>query len=450
MTGSVYTRMKNTLDRLQSQLAASAPEEVQRVREENEALREENVILRAELEVTRRERDASVKQLKTMYQRVRQVVVETKEACIGINLSDNTVVDPAQSPSGSSTVRPTPLQPPFRSLSTSRPASRGPSEPNSTPSSSFRRTGMRLATPPSSQPHPSPKPSLINSSSTSGVTVLGAPFELRGEQSSNVPTSTRKFASLPRAHTRIKSGDYGSPMRVPITGSSSRATSVSLLASPGALSDMDGPSTHYDERMSTASVGGGSQSNAKWRIHFAKAPTTARATSDALPYERLAEILQFDEETELSVKRLADQDPDRMRLYIADRFGFVYDPVVLEAPESTYFVDWGLEEENYKVEQFIRTKTVNYDGLHTFLFTTRKNAWLYIGHRKWTVSNALKEVWPLLGQTAQRTLAGRRASGHMDAADFALRVQDKKFKQIGIELSSLEDESEEADLLRRL
>ena len=86
-TGTLWSEkpLYSTNAKLQQELAASVPEEMHRLREENGALRAELAVLRAENEQLRRERDTSMRQLKSMYQRVRQVVVDTKvRVLIGI------------------------------------------------------------------------------------------------------------------------------------------------------------------------------------------------------------------------------------------------------------------------------------------------------------------------------------------------------------------------------
>jgi hypothetical protein len=281
------------------------PEEVQRLRVENAALHEEVAALRLDNEQLRRERHANVKLRQAVVQiKVRRGcclcqcqwrsalihingAIRQQEACARLELPDNATLDVMQSPktsTGSSTVRPTPLNPPLRALADSRPASRGP--PESTTMFSSHRS--RLATP--------PPPS--KSSSASPATALGAPFELSSPNGlQSLPTSARKYASLPRgAHTRIKSGDYGSPMRVPISGAVARASS--LLTSPGVLSEYEGNSStlHYEERPSASGSGGTGSGNPKWRFHFAKAPMSARAASEPVPLKRLAQVLQLDED----------------------------------------------------------------------------------------------------------------------------------------------------------
>lgn len=77
---------------------------------------------------------------------------------------------------------------------------------------------------------------------------------------------------------RVKSGEFGSPIRVP---SASSSRNVSLNMSPGTS---DGMSLRYDEsQLMTESP----TAAPKWRVHFAKPPSKFLSPSGPIPLEQL-------------------------------------------------------------------------------------------------------------------------------------------------------------------
>jgi hypothetical protein len=69
---------------------------------------------------------------------------------------------------------------------------------------------------------------------------------------------------------------------------------------------------------------------------------------------------------------LCSETPESLRLRVTGGCGFVYEPVVLEKGEATYFVDWGSEQRNQRIEKYIKGEIACQHGLHTFLFAAKK------------------------------------------------------------------------------
>lgn len=213
--------------------------------------------------------------------------------------------------------------------------------------------------------------------------------------------------------TRVQSGDFGSPMRVPSTSALTVTNRMaSLTSSPGAISEIEGPSVLYDHDHSQPSASpstrGTSSSRPKWRIHFAKAPTTSRIAPSFVTQGTLSLALGFDRDIvrthtpthELNSLtpshffrtmcyprqsfsmplstiiltysyRLGQHEPNSMRLVVREGYGFVFDPVVLENPRATYLVDWGDVIKNDEVTRYIASLTANDSALHTFIYSAK-------------------------------------------------------------------------------
>jgi hypothetical protein len=75
-----------------------------------------------------------------------------------------------------------------------------------------------------------------------------------------------------------------------------------------------------------------------------------------------------------SLPRLSSDPAGSLRLYIDDVLGlaFLYDPVLLEAPESTYVVEWCDVKASQNSKAYITTAKEKLTGLHTFVYAPRK------------------------------------------------------------------------------
>lgn len=258
--------------------------------------------LQQENQRLQRERDESVQQLQILYRRLQRVLADTsvrvcavhrmrdphaciQEASSTLALGKSQNQDSSRSPA---TVRP------GRPLSLSRPSSRASLAQTEVADVSRRTSTTRtiVSTPPPTRP--------ISSFSPAPAIALGAPFTDARELPSAGPSSAKKaqlYSGQPRMRTRVRSGDFGSPMRVPSTSSVSVTNRMaSLVSSPGGMSEIEGPSVHYDHDppRHPVSPGSTSSSHAKWRIHFAKAPTTLRIPSSFIAHNALSSVLGFD------------------------------------------------------------------------------------------------------------------------------------------------------------
>jgi hypothetical protein len=113
-----------------------------------------------------------------------------------------------------------------------------------------------------------------------------------------------------------------------------------------------------------------------------------------------------------------------LKLYISDAppgLAFLYDPILLESPESTYVVQWSEVKASRKTRAYITTAKEKHAELHTFMYTPRKvchplpdrflrnaagrddvpttpkqNVWYYLGERRWSLAD-IKTLWDSLG-----------------------------------------------------
>jgi hypothetical protein len=74
------------------------------------------------------------------------------------------------------------------------------------------------------------------------------------------------------------------------------------------------------------------------------------------------------------VPRLSSEPAGSLRLYIDDVLGlaFLYDPVLLEAPESTYVVEWCDVKASQNSKAYITAAREKHTELHTFVYAPRK------------------------------------------------------------------------------
>jgi hypothetical protein len=65
--------------------------------------------------------------------------------------------------------------------------------------------------------------------------------------------------------------------------------------------------------------------------------------------------------------------PDHgLRVHIHDDMAFVYDPINLEAPNASFFIDWGRKKANKKIGKHITDGRPVNPVFHTFLYPVTK------------------------------------------------------------------------------
>ncbi|KAH8982799.1 hypothetical protein EDB92DRAFT_1892798 [Lactarius akahatsu] len=220
-------------------------------------------------------------------------------------------------------------------------------------------------------------------------------------------------------------------------GSPQRRTSVahvfSLNVSPGMS---EGLSVQYED--ATASGAGPSRIPKKWRLHFAKPPTTAEAVAiKPVPTAVLAEKLELDEESRRAIEDLSLLPAGSFRLYIQEMFGlaFLYDPILLESPEATYVVEWSEATGAGTTKTYINNAKEKHTEMHTFIYAPRKSGWQYLGQQRWNVAD-IKSIWNSLVSPAQRALAARR-SQDADIAEIARGLKKGQLEQLTVELQQV-------------
>ncbi|KAI9467340.1 hypothetical protein BJY52DRAFT_64085 [Lactarius psammicola] len=257
--------------------------------------------------------------------------------------------------------------------------------------------------------------------------ALGAPF-VDTRVTASPPLSV---ATLPRMHVPNADAN-GSPQR----RSTSVAHMFTLTTSPGMS---EGLSVQYEDAPgSSASGAGPSRTVKKWRLHFAKPPTTAEAMAiKPVPTTVLAERLELDEETRRSIDDLSLLPAGSFRLYIQDAFGlaFLYDPILLESPEATYVVEWSEATGARTTKTYITEAKEKHSELHTFIYAPRKNGWQYLGQQRWNLAD-IKSIWHSLVSPAQRALAARR-SQDADIAEIARGLKKGQLEQLTVELQQV-------------
>ncbi|KAI0320248.1 hypothetical protein OF83DRAFT_619137 [Amylostereum chailletii] len=392
------------------------------------AFKEQVGAISMERDELRRERDTSLRQLQAIRDMMTQILNETKDASTSFE------------PTGVSTREqyrfPVPSDSPLRSSqrATQRPLSRASSRGSLVPTEVFDTTPVRqpMPTPPTTEFSPS---QFTNppSSPSGQVPVLGAPFVDLREMRSKKP-HLQGYA-VPRPLHRVKSGEFGSPIRIP----SSSSRQVSLNMSPGMS---EGISVQYDDPQSDSSHRG------KWRIRFATPPVAATNAAVPVNAANLIHRLGLDEEAVQSIEALAGPSIEHMRLHITGGLAFVHDPIVLETPNPVYLVDWGLTKMNRSIEAYIKTATASRPGLHTFIYSPKKTLWFYLGKYSWSTS-PVKSVWPMLSEKAQRVLAARRAGGNSAAAASRM-LEDGQLAQFAVQIDRLSDAEDEQVIIRKL
>ncbi|KAI0248838.1 hypothetical protein BJV78DRAFT_1232845 [Lactifluus subvellereus] len=271
-------------------------------------------------------------------------------------------------------------------------------------------------------------------------TTLGAPF---------VDARTASLASTPQAQPTLptlSADPNGSPMRRP----PSAVRVMSLNASPGMS---EGLSVQYDD--TPRSDPSGVVMVQKWRIHFAKPPTTAVVATKVKPVTMAALVqkLELDEEVSRSIEDLSLIPAGSLRLYISDTLGlaFLYDPILLESAVNTFVVEWGEVMANQNSRTYITNATEKHTELHTFIYAPRKDGWHYLGQQCWNVV-VIRSFWDALALPAQRALAARR-SRYIDPKEITQGLKRGQIEQLTIELQPVsrgEPNAEESALMTKL
>ncbi|KAH9062296.1 hypothetical protein EDB87DRAFT_1608401 [Lactarius vividus] len=270
----------------------------------------------------------------------------------------------------------------------------------------------------------------------------------RAASGSQQPLSMHSSATLidPRLRSREAPAALGAPFvdvrtaaspPVDANGSPQRRTSVahvfSLNVSPGMS---EGLSVQYEDAI--ASGAGSSRIPKKWRLHFAKPPTTAEAVAiKPVPTAVLAEKLELDDDSRRAIDDLSLLPAGSFRLYIQEVFGlaFLYDPILLESPDATYVVEWSEATGAGTTKTYINNAKEKNAEMHTFIYAPRKNGWQYLGQQRWSVAD-IKSIWNSLVSPAQRALAARR-SQDADVAEIARGLKKGQLEQLTVELQQV-------------
>ncbi|KAI0065982.1 hypothetical protein BV25DRAFT_1989044 [Artomyces pyxidatus] len=382
--------------------------EIRRLRAENARLMARLAAAAPEREELVRERDASLRKLKNMRKVVRDLLSEGRIGDdFGIGLDD--FGDGEESTTtGSGTVRPN--------------ATIAQSEVDSDVA-----TEVTVVHASSSQHRPSASLSAQSSATLVGnnhldsvnntPTTLGPPFT----DSRHQTPAPRHPISQPFPRVLSAANLGGSPVRRP----SSRNASLNL--SPGMS---DGLSVQYEDLQASSS----SAPRGKWRIHFAKPPVGTKTIVGPVQFTDLVEKLDLDEETICSLDNLESLPRDSVRLEISGSSAFLYDPVLLETPTAAYVVDWTSSTISRNVSTYIVRASVKHEALHTYMHSTKKGGWFYLGLHKWSISN-MKSIWSMLSAQAQKALSVRR-SGSASSSNLTRMIDDGELVQLAIELSA--------------
>jgi hypothetical protein len=112
-----------------------------------------------------------------------------------------------------------------------------------------------------------------------------------------------------------------------------------------------------------------------------------------------------------------------LRFYISDPFGlaFLYDPILLESPDTTYLVEWGEVTANQNSRTYIAKATEAHRAAYIYLCAEegasllthlpvretvghddvyvgeppKQNSWHYISQQHWKIVG-IKSIWPAL------------------------------------------------------
>ncbi|KAH9042855.1 hypothetical protein EDB84DRAFT_1472754 [Lactarius hengduanensis] len=429
----VYVRVSRAIQRLEDEKSAlqKRVEELERndhPTSEARRLREENATLRAKLATTAKEktevtheRDVLLRKLNGVKQLVFDPAFDGKPAS---NDTHNAEPGPSTTAAASSSV-------PTRTVTTS--VQRAVSAPQGFSSA---RTDIS---------EPVTDVTVILDSPGRAVRPRPRTTPTRAASGSQQPLSMHSSTTLmdPRLSSQEAPAALGAPFvdtrtaPADANGSPQRRTSVahvfSLNVSPGMS---EGLSVQYED--ATASGAGSSRIPKKWRLHFAKAPTTAEAVAiKPVPTAVLAEKLELDEESRRAIDDLSLLPAGSFRLYIQEVFGlaFLYDPILLESPEATYVVEWSEATGAGTTKTYINNAKEKHAEMHTFIYAPRKSGWQYLGQQRWNVAD-IKSIWNSLVPPAQRALAARR-SQDADIAEIARGLKKGQLEQLTVELQQV-------------
>ncbi|KAH9002462.1 hypothetical protein EDB86DRAFT_3074235 [Lactarius hatsudake] len=416
---------KSALQKRVEELERDPTSEVRRLREENAALRAKLATTTKERKEVTHERDVLLRKLNGVKQLIFDPAFDGKPAS---NDTHNAEPGPSTTTAASSSV---PARDP-RAVTTS--TQRAVSAPQGFSSA---RTDIS---------EPVTDVTVILDSPGRAVRPRPRTAPTRAASGSQQPLSMHSSTTLmdPRIHSQDEApAALGAPFvdartaPADANGSPQRRTSVahvfSLNVSPGMS---EGLSVQYED--ATASGAGPSRTPKKWRLHFAKPPTTAEAVAiKPVSTAVLVEKLELDEDSRRAIDDLSLLPAGSFRLYIQEVFGlaFLYDPILLESPEATYVVEWSEATGAGTTKTYINNAKEKHAEMHTFIYAPRKSGWQYLGQQRWNVAD-IKSIWNSLVSPAQRALAARR-SQDADVAEIARGLKKGQLEQLTVELQQV-------------
>ncbi|KAI0306861.1 hypothetical protein B0F90DRAFT_1813721 [Multifurca ochricompacta] len=255
-------------------------------------------------------------------------------------------------------------------------------------------------------------------------TTLGAPFvDARATPSVSLPLTSPALRAL--------NGDLNSsPLQRPI--SASRV--VSLNVSPGMS---EGMSLQYEDMPGSRPTSAGATVQ-KWRIHFAKPPTTVVTTlPKPVTTAALVEKLGLDEDAKRPIEGLSSLSGGSLRFHVNEASGlaFLYDPIFLESPNTTYVVEWCVKQASQDAKMYIANIKEKGPELHTLIYAPRKNGWHYLGLHRWNVVD-FKSIWDNLAAAAHNAFAARLPQ-IADAAEMGRMLNDGQIVQLTVMLEQV-------------
>ncbi|KAI9508113.1 hypothetical protein F5148DRAFT_20640 [Russula earlei] len=462
------TRLQNRVEQLEQDDPSA---EVRRLHEENSILRALLATAAKEKSEITWERDTLFRKLNTIKQLIDGSTLDERVVIVSAD-SQNTEPSP---PSITSTVRPQSeylararvqhVVPVAEHVS---PAPTDLSEPKTDVTTVNDTFGRLIRSPLKGAPaataafadgtsHPSSSQPLSPQPSTTVAPLEQHALLQDGEANTLSPDAAlAPFANPPgsASSTMLVTPPVRGPLSADFSASPSPARYPTLNTSLG-LSE--GLSVQYDEaqRPGTSPANIGTAMVQKWRIHFAKPPTSAMVVGLAkpVPTATLIQNLELDEDSRRSIEGLSSGPPRSLRLYISDVFGlaFLYDPVFLESPEATYVVEWCDLKSVQTSKAYITTAKDKHAELHTFIYAPRKNGWHYLGQQRWTLVET-KSIWNSLGSPAQNALAAR-SSQSGDPTEITRDLRKGQLEQLTIKLqqvSVIHPNAGESVLLKKL
>ncbi|GBE80013.1 hypothetical protein SCP_0212150 [Sparassis crispa] len=150
-----------------------------------------------------------------------------------------------------------------------------------------------------------------------------------------------------------------------------------------------------------------------WYLEYFKPPATAELSVGGWLYEQLAEHLQLDNKTTIcntryvNVENLPTTKIEKahshhkwwqdacMHIHIHNDIAFLFNPIVLEGPSTTYLISWGTRKINRKVEKYISRDRAENPAFHLLVLPAEKEAWWYLGMHSFTIAQVLP-VWSIL------------------------------------------------------